>query len=215
MSEDERVQYLRDRGVEVEFPGDRAKARDKAASASASASGPPFSFVYIPSEATTPVAEMTARSSEEYGDTLPSLLAPAFADDAEMDETRVARETTSRLQNMFMGGADAQQLKAPSAGAIQKLAAGGACEAYPLCQPTEANGHRAVRLYIDEVGALRGRPRNQRAEDLATSIGLGGLSIHGDAFVGRCERQLGDGVVGERNVDFKVAELDHSASWVS
>ena len=33
---------------------------------------------------------------------------------------------------------------------MQKLAAGGACEAYPLAQPSAANGWVGVRLYIDE-----------------------------------------------------------------
>merc|ERR1719188_409746 len=95
-------------------------------------------------------------------------------------------------------------VKAPSAATIQELAAGGACEAYPLAQPSDQNGWRSVKLYIDEIGALRGRPRNQRAEDLAAAAGLAGLSIHGDAYVGRCERGQ---ELGERNVDFAAAEL--------
>ena len=34
-----------------------------------------------------------------------------------------------------------------------------------------------------QVGALRGRPRNGRAEALAAAAGLAGLAIHGDACV--------------------------------
>ena len=50
------------------------------------------------------------------------------------------------------------------------------------------NGFSDVKLYIDEIGALRGRERNPRAEALAAAAGLSGLSIHGDAFVGRLVR---------------------------
>jgi hypothetical protein len=127
-----------------------------------------------------------------------------------MDESTVLRETAGRLKNMFAAGGEG--LSAPSAASIQGLAAGGACEAYPLALPCEANGWRGVRLYIDEVGALRGRPRNPRAEALAAAAGLSGLSIHGDAFVGRAERAASG--AGERNVDFAVGELAHDAEWV-
>ena len=89
--------------------------------------------------------------------------------------------------------------------------AGGVCEAYPLAQASAENGNRAVRLYIDEIGALRGRPRNARAEALAAAAGLAGLSIHGDAFVGRTE----GGAAAVRNVDFDVGEMAHDASWVA
>ena len=68
-----------------------------------------------------------------------------------------------------------------------------------------------MRLYIDEIGALRRRPRNARAEALAARAGLAGLAIHGDAFVGRCAAARDGG--GERNVDFDLDELSPDAAW--
>jgi len=114
----------------------------------------------------------------------------------------VTRETAGRVKNM-LSSANAPPLSAPKASTMQALAAEGACEAYPLS--------RSVRLYIDEVGALRRRPRNERAEALAAAAGLGGLSIHGDAYVGRVEGGSG---VGERNSDFALHELAHDSPWV-
>ena len=52
-------------------------------------------------------------------------------------------------------------------GSREREAQGGHCEAWPLARPSEANDFRGVSLYIDEVGALRARPRNGRAEALA------------------------------------------------
>ena len=62
-----------------------------------------------------------------------------------------------------------------------------------------------MKLYIDEIGALRGRGRNARAEKLAHACGLAGLSIHGDAFVGR--------TIKGRNAPFPVADLAPDSAW--
>ena len=218
MSEDQAasIAYLRERGVEVELPEERAAkaaARAAAVSASQSATGRSFRFVRIPAERTEEVTEETAHAADSGApcDTLKNFLAPRFSDDTVMDESTVARETAARLKNMMVGGGIGETLTAPSAGELQRQALGGVCEAWPLAQASSDNGERAVRLYIDEVGALRARPRNARAEALASAAGLSGVSIHGDAYVGRCER-LESG--GERSVDFALAELAHDSSWV-
>ena len=171
--------------------------------------GPQFSFVRIPHERTSAVSAQSSASGE--GEVLTSVLAPLFADDGALDESTVMREMRQRVNGMLASGGGAtgltgEPLKAPSAAAIQRQAVGGACEAYPLLPATPDNGYTSVKLYIDEIGALRGRPRNARAEELATAAGLAGLSIHGDAYVGRCSP--------ERNLDFSVDELAHDAPWV-
>ena len=202
---EERIAYLRSRGVEVDLAEERA-ARVQPAPAPGA---PSFTFVHIPADVHAPI---TSHEGIRAGnaDLLPSLLAPCFATDEAMDPAVVIRETHGRIKNMMLGGKGADALRAPSAQEIQKQAAGGACEAYPLAPASEENGWRAVRLYIDEVGALRQRPRNRRAEDLATAAGLTGLSFHGDAYVGRCER----GDTGEHNVSFSVDEFAASSAWV-
>eukprot|EP01063_Lacrimia_lanifica_P014557 TRINITY_DN21121_c0_g1_i1.p1 TRINITY_DN21121_c0_g1~~TRINITY_DN21121_c0_g1_i1.p1 ORF type:complete len:337 (+),score=107.79 TRINITY_DN21121_c0_g1_i1:49-1059(+) len=202
----ESVEWLRARGVEVELAGERAG--NAAKPLPARVSGRPFAYVCIPADVTVAVTSHEADPAVE--DTLPALLAPRFASEEAMDDETVARETASRVKNLLVGGDDSgAKPKPPSAASMQAAAAGGACEAYPLAQATSNNGWKAVRLYIDEVGALRGRPRNQRAEDLAAAAGLVGLSIHGDVYVGRCEKTD----AGERNVDFTAEDLAPSAPW--
>ncbi|KAG8462298.1 hypothetical protein KFE25_012118 [Diacronema lutheri] len=213
-TQEERIAFLRARGVEVELPGERRAG----AHAPAPAAGPAFTFVCIPADTTVPVSVETAASATG-SDVLPALLRPRFADDAAMDEATVARETAARMKGMLHSGGAASALKAPSAAAMAAQAAGGACEAYPLAQPSGENGGRGVRLYIDEVGALRARPRNARAEALAAAAGLAGLAIHGDAYVGRTERaspdRLGSGTLGgETNCSLGLAELAHDTEWV-
>ena len=213
---DKSIAYLRSMGVEVETAEERAAKKCSSVVAASVASGgddsgSPFTFVWIPAEPTKPVVEL--KGTAATGDVLPSLLAPAFADNASLDQDTVARETAARLKGMVMGGGDGKAIEAPSAQVLQSMSKGGVVEAYPLAPADEANGHRAVRMYIDEVGALRGRARNARAEDLANAAGLFGVSIHGDAYIGR------SGFVGlpgrsESNVDFLAADLAHDSKWV-
>lgn len=202
------IEYLRQRGVEVDLPEERAAAKAPRPSIPGAQ---PFTFIHIPADVHTPIASLEAAPT--VGDALPSLLAPCFASDEAMDPTVVMRESSARLKNMVLGGGlGSEAIRTPSASAIQQEAAGGACEAYPLAPASEANGWKAVRLYIDEVGALRNRPRNARAEALAAAAGLAGLSIHGDAYLGRC--QGGAAAGGERNVSLAVDELAHDSAWV-
>ena len=201
MTPEERLDYLQERGIEVDL-----KDKDrKAGGNSAGEEGPPFNYVYIPLQEKEPVVMLQAPSGE-HRDMLKGLLAPHFADDKMMDETVVKRESLARLKGMMVGGGLGKSgLVAPSAATLSSLAAGGACEAYPLCMGRPENDFCDVRLYIDEVGALRGRGRNARAEALAAAAGLTGLSIHGDAFVGRLKRG--------KNVDFNIEEMSPSSDW--
>tara|TARA_B110001452_G_scaffold190169_2_gene160364 strand:+ start:272 stop:1285 length:1014 start_codon:yes stop_codon:yes gene_type:complete len=202
---EERIAYLRSHGVEVDLAEERGAKKPAVPAPGA----PSFTFVHIPADVHSPI---TSHEGIRAGnaDLLPSLLAPCFASDEAMDPAVVMRETHARIKSMMLGGGTgADALRAPSAQEIQKQATGGACEAYPLAPASEENGWRAVRLYLDEVGALRSRPRNRRAEDLAAAAGLSDLSFHGDVYVGRCER----GDTGEHNVSFSVDELAPSSEW--
>ena len=208
---EEALKYLRANGVEVETVEDRA-AKKTAAAQPVADDAEPFSFVFIPADSTKPPTSETGRFVLGNGDVLPTLLAPRFDDNAVLDEDVVARETANHLKGMMLGGTgDKQNMKAPSSSSIQHVAQGGSCEAWPLCRGNEANNFRAVQLYIDEIGALRMRPRNARAEALAQACGLAGVAIHGDAYVGRCARDPARG--GERNETFGLDELSPDAEW--
>ena len=154
----ESIAYLRERGVEVDLPEERAAGKRAQATIPGA---PPFSFVHIPADSNAPVVSLETAPAE--GDVLKSLLAPCFASNEVLDPEVVMRETSARVKNMVMSGG-LGDVRAPSASAIAKEAEGGACEAYQLAPATESNGWRAVRLYIDEVGALRNPNPNPEPE---------------------------------------------------
>ena len=177
--------------------------------------GKAFTYVFVPADTNQPVAACTARTSGANGDVLPSLLKPRFASNVSLDQETVTRETAQSLKNMVVGGNTDGNLRAPTADALQGLAVGGACERWPLSQLSDATAatRTSVYLYIDEIGALRALPRNARAEALAAAAGLAGVSIHGDAYVGRCTSARGD--ADEANADFPLAHLAHDSAWVA
>ena len=209
MTSEERMDYLRARGVIIETHEERT---EKAAAAAGGAKAAPvalrkedqFCYMKIPHDIKEPVARLHGNLSGR-GDALMDLLKPVFADSGVLDARTVERETTERLGKLMSG----QPIKAPSLATMQKLGNEGGTEAYPLARGTASNGYRTVSLYIDEIGTLRQRPRNARAEQVAANAGLTGLSIHGDAYVGRV--QSGPG--GVTNVDFYDSELEEGAQW--
>jgi len=214
LDEATRIAYLRERGVEISLPEERAAEAAKLAAEAAEGTSKgegrrKFEYVFVPADGGRQVEKRTAEASQS--DVLPTLLSPHFASTAAMDSETVARESALNMKNMLVSGNAAGELKAPSAEEMQRQAEGGVAEAYPLAQYASGGCGTAVRLYIDAVGAMRGRPRNKRAEDLAEAAGLSGLSIHGDAYVGRCTRAPGG---PELNQDFPLADLSPSSPWV-
>ena len=124
MSEAEKIAFLRARGVEIDIPGERVLPVAPPPGA------PEFEFVSMPADVNVAVStERTAAVAA--GDGLKQLLAPRFADDAAMDEEVVARETAARIKTMLSSGNDAMTVvqDAATASAMQRAAAGGACEA--------------------------------------------------------------------------------------
>lgn len=98
---EQRLQYLRDRGVEVDLHEDRTKATP-----TTKAGGPLFAYVLLPQVETKAVEELRAHAAPDGAnvDVLPQLLAPNFADDgAVLDSATVEREAAGRLQNMMIG----------------------------------------------------------------------------------------------------------------
>ena len=86
------IAYLRERGVEIDLPEERAAGKKPQATIPGA---PPFAFVHIPADSNTPVASLEATPA--VGDVLKSLLAPCFASDEAMDPEVVMRETSARV----------------------------------------------------------------------------------------------------------------------
>ena len=198
LSPDQRLAYLRERGVEVETSEDRQQKKEVVPLRGAGE----FVYLKLPHTPTESVSRLHGPVSK--GDSLLTLLKPVFADKTLMDKRAVERETTDRLSKML----SQHSVEAPSFDTLHALASEeGHVEAYPLARDSSSGRH--VSLYIDGIGALRERPRNARAEQLCAACGLHGLQIRGDAYVGRTQA----GPQGLRNVDFYESELDPSSDW--
>ena len=182
----------------------------------------PFTFVRLPADCHIPIEEETGFEIGT-GDVLPTLLSPLFKSSKALDPETVARESAARVKEMKnIAAAQArsdsnsqaddstadstQGVSMPSESELDRQAKMGVCEAWPLLTASEQSGWLAVKLYIDEVGALRRRDRNARAEALCAAVGQRDLTIHGDAYVGRIEH-YGRFHCDERNVDFAMHEL--------
>jgi len=189
LTPDERLAWLRARGVIVEQPTDRKKY-------SPPADGRTFSFVRVPVDEGLNCEERSG--PQAGGDALPALLGPEFAGGDVPDSALEAHAAAS-----------GQAISLPALRAV--LARGGA-ESFRLAVPTEANGGEGVYAYLDEASALKGLPRNERATLLAHRCGFPETCVLcGDIYIGRQKWRKG-GLV--KNIDFTLSDLDHNSLWV-
>merc|ERR1711957_868464 len=95
---------------------------------------------------------------------------------------------------------------------LRAVIARGGAESFRLAVPTEGNGREGVYAYLDEGGAFKGLPKNERATKLAHQCGLPATCLlNGDIYIGR-QRWADSGTV--ENVDFLTEELDSAALWI-
>jgi len=199
-----RLSYLRAHGIEVETPEDRSRA---------AAPAPPgtreVKYVYLPADRSIDAGELTffpPDGAAPGGDALPSHLRHHFTASGrrDVDGDTLASELSKGNPLLSGGGADLPKVTPAS---LEKVVAPGNVESFPLCQPSAENGATSVRLYIDEIGAIKDLPVNQRAADLARAAGYDPPPVfHGDVFVGRS--------AAGRNVDFPLSEAYRDAAWL-
>ena len=210
---EQRLQWLRDRGIVVETPEDRVRQADLEASMARLRPGDPgtrcFRFVRIPADSSMPLSEEeavvheesseAAKNSRKSGradtgvDHLNSLLKPRFAsgtvDSSALRSVAAANHLTNEA----------------SAGVLEKLSAasvaagGGAVEVFRI-----ANG---INLYLDAVGALKKLPENARASRLASMCGFGDVPFFGNMFIGRLEEDGHGHLPKGSNVDFTLSDI--------
>ena len=95
LSPDQRLAYLRERGVEVETSEDRQQKKEVVPLRGAGE----FVYLKLPHKATENVSRLHGPVSK--GDAALTLLKPVFADTTVMDRRAVERETTDRLSKML------------------------------------------------------------------------------------------------------------------
>lgn len=205
---EERLNWLRERGVQVET------SEDRKFNASRNVSGrrgefEPVSYAYVPHDTSKEMKEMTLRVYDEYklaGDLLPDHLKEVFGiiGKANIDLTLFHKQASQHLSTE--GGPTTI-----SDATMRKLAEEGQVETFNLVKPVPSNKHTSINIYLDEVGMLKRLPLNKRASDFAAKAGFNPPPIfYGDVFVGRVANKP-----RIKNIDFKLGEDTTSdATWL-
>jgi len=162
------------------------------------AAGASFTYVLIPADGNLAFKDLSAVASE-CGDTLKELLKDHFAG--------------GRLSNLAELRAQYGAAIDEKKDAFQQIADMGTVEMMPLVRQSKTTlplPSTATFLYYDEMGALKERPDNLRAFELAKQCGLDlEHPLPGDIFVGRvcCDP-------GPISVSIGMHELESSAPWI-
>ena len=200
----ERIQYLRERGIEIEFPEDR---RNKGPSPKVKSFDEKFqkiiSIVRIPVNTNESYEEMNVIVDKEPSDrdSLPEVLKDNFTKN--VDDSLIK----TLMKDMGAGAGISKET-------LLRLALEGQAEAFSIARPCDANKWTAVNFYVDELGQSKRLELNTRASSLANFCGFRSVPILGDVYVGRYELvPKGSGGQGYNTLDFKMNELDSSAPW--
>lgn len=202
LDEEQRIQYLRDRGIQIEIPGERKKTSsriDKNAS---------VIVVRIPCDTTKKYEEVALDfDMGQGGDQLMDGLRPFFSSSSTNSFNMEALQKTLKEQ---YGNQDVEV----SQSALLRASELGGVENFPIDHPSPENKMNGVKIYLDEASQLKNLPANQRATALAASCGFKDVPFSGDVFIGRTRMQS-NGVI--RNVDFKLEDMDTSTeagAWI-
>ena len=232
-SDEDRLNYLLDRGVEIST----AEEREAARKANASSVAPIFQqlsklgqsdsseredgsvqFVLIPHDESKPMSTVNLPASflkEHRGDAIPLFVKPYFAADKRSVDAELLRAQASKQFASGEGikGVDGKQVDMSriSTSAMNAVAAEGSVETFCLTHPADTNDYTGVYIYLDEVGMLKRLPVNKRAGAIGGTCGYHPAPIfYGDVFVGRTKTKP-----RMANVDF-VAGVDTNgnAEWM-
>ena len=174
MSMEERVEYLRARGVQVELPGDRRKETG------AEIQKEPAEKIYIavvkvPCNEEDPLLELKVPvEKNKAGDQLLDILGIYFKDKntaVKMDALRKAAQTQFSNQEFTISESTVANMET-------------SVEAFTLGQPSQRNGNKKVSFYLDEAGSLKGLPFNKRASGIGDLCGYENVQFLGDMFIG-------------------------------
>lgn len=215
-SQEARIAYLRERGVEIEFPEDRqndgiTSALQETSAASSAATTRKVYIVKIPCDDKEPLTEIQLPASDsdsKSGDQFLELLRIFFRS-KKYESPGVVAELKKNTPTYF-GNAD---LKV-SDETLQNLTLQGNVEAFVLTRPSETSGYCGVTLYLDEVGQLKKLPLNRRAAAIAADCGYDNVPLAGDMFVGRSRLAPSSSSKIIRHEDFRLTDLDSSQQWI-
>jgi len=212
MTPEERLNYLRERGILVETAEDRRRQQIKNIMNEPDViDGEQYEdlkFVHVPHDESIPIRELATKVSKNRlaknsGDLLLKELKPYFSALSKKVDLNLFQDQATK----HFGSSDAPQV---SQEALQKVAEEGQVEAFALVHPTESNHYTTVNIYLDEVGVLKRLPLNKRAAELAAKAGYNPPpQFCGDVFLGRVRNKP-----ALYNVDFKKEDTTSNTKWL-
>lgn len=200
------IRWLRERGVQVETVEDRKRAQQLSTTFYKGREDVrEVPFVRIPADTSEPMEQRimyVPKGDGGYGDQLAEMLKPEFTG-GKLDHDLFSRTAQSSF------GTESAKI---SASTLEKSVKQGSTETFRLVAPAESNSYHGVYIHLDEVGMLKGLPRNGRATALAETCGFGPPPpvFYGDVFVGRVKTRPAPMI----NVALTVADLDSSQAWI-
>jgi len=196
MTPEERLTYLRDRGVMVETAEERRIKEirnimkepdeiindDNNIQQNQQMNQEEISFVHIPTDDSIPMRELKFKVNSNdvaKGDLLLDYLKPFFS-------AMSKKVDLSLLQDQATKQFGTEGAPSVSQEALNKVAQQGQVESFTLVHPIPSNKFTGVNLYLDEVGMLKRLPRNKRGSDIALQAGFNPApQFYGDLFIGR------------------------------
>ena len=218
-TEEERLEWLRQRGVLIETAEERRALREatSAATATSSAETQIISYVLVPWDTSKPLQQCHATIDlDKSEDQLPRVLQSLFAwshpqqsgheAEAEADYLQLwklqSQSPTQSTQQLLIGSDNAPIQVSDQA--LRAVAQQGCCETFRLVPPMKSNNFRAVNIYLDEIGMLKRLPLNSRAAEYAIRAGFNPPpKFYGDVVLGRVAHTPLQFV---RNVNFHLGE---------
>lgn len=191
MTPDQRLAWLRDRGVLVETPEERkAKAITEIMKEpdGEDAAEETIAYVMVPHDTSKPLQEFTFQPNRIAvdGDKLVQHLKPLFGgDDANVDFSLLKEQAAA---NPLLASATDGDGAAPTVSdeALQQVAKQGSVETFTLVHSTPSNEFTSIQIYLDEVGLLKKLPLNPRASEYAKRAGFEPPpQFYGNVLLGR------------------------------
>lgn len=201
LSMEDRIQWLRDRGVQIALPS-KETSSVKADGEVVDSNSISLCVVMIPANEKEPCEDIHLRiAKDKLEDQLINSLKGVFASSDSVDTSLLHENMSKQFGNTEMHVSEST---------IAKVAQEGNVEVFPLARPHEKNYFNAVNIYLDEAGQMKRLPPNPRATAIAALCGYKDVPFVGDVFVGRLKVSN----IGLRNIDFNLKELKSDAAWL-
>jgi len=195
MSPEDRLNWLRSHGIEVETAEERREKASKAVidknTKVDDGDSEKVSYILIPHDASKPLKELNfskpkIQRGQEGKDILVEILKPYFsqASGEELD-LELLRETKS---GNLLGTDGAPSISDQT---LRNVAMEGNVEVFPLVRGLQSNKNNGVNIYLDEIGMLKRLPLNKRAGEYAERAGFNPPpKFYGNVFLGRVKVRL-------------------------